>query len=143
MRARCDWQRFQANRTMYGKVFDWHTLEGPCVVKKQGRYYCTYSGGCYQGDGYGVDYGIAGNVLGPYSDNGNESGARILRTVPGSVIGPGHHSIVLGPDDRTEFIVYHAWDPRMQGRRMHIDVLEWTADGPRCKGPTSDLVTLP
>ncbi len=136
LRARCEWQRFQANRTMYGKIFDWHTLEGPSVVKHGSQYYCTYSGGCYQGEGYGVDYGVAPTVLGPYSDRGNENGARILRTVPGKVIGPGHHSIVKGPDDKTDFIVYHAWDPQMTGRRMHIDILEWTDDGPRCKGPT-------
>jgi beta-xylosidase len=136
LRARCEWQRFQANRTMYGKVFDWHTLEGPCVRKRNGIYYCTYSGGCYQGEGYGVDYGTARHPMGPYSDAGNESGARILRTVPGKVIGPGHHSIVLGPDDQTEFIVYHAWDAEMTGRRMHIDRLEWTEAGPRCVGPS-------
>jgi beta-xylosidase len=136
LRARSDWQRFQSDRPMYGKVFDWHTLEGPCVRKHGGLYYCFYSGGCYQGEGYGVDYGTASRVLGPYSDTGNEKGARVLRTVPGEVIGPGHHSIVLGPDDRTEFIVYHAWDPQMSARRMHIDRLEWTSLGPRCVGPT-------
>jgi beta-xylosidase len=136
LRARCDWQRFQANRPMYGKVFDWHTLEGPCVRKRAGIYYCFYSGGCYQGEGYGVDYGASNSVTGPYTDAGNESGARVLRTVPGKVIGPGHHSIVLGPDDRTEFIVYHAWDPQMTARRIHLDRLDWTPEGPRCAGPT-------
>ena len=136
LRARSDWQLFEASRPMYGKIFDWHTLEGPCVRKRNGVYYCFYSGGCYQGEGYGVDYGTASNVLGPYSDKGNESGARVLRSVPGKVIGPGHQSIVLGPDDRTEFMVYHAWDPQMTGRRMHIDRLKWTEHGPRCIGPT-------
>jgi beta-xylosidase len=121
---------------MYGRVFDWHTLEGPCVRKRDGVFYCFYSGGCYQGEGYGVDYGTARSVMGPYSDAGNEPGARVLRTLPGKVIGPGHHSIVLGPDDETEFVVYHAWDPSMTGRRMHIDRLDWTEEGPRCAGPT-------
>ena len=83
-----------------------------------------------------MDYGTASSVLGPYSDSGNESGARVLRTLPGKIIGPGHHSIVVGPDDQAEFIVYHAWDPAMTGRRMHIDRLEWTENGPRCSGPT-------
>lgn len=142
LRARCDWQLFQSQRPMYGKVLDWHTLEGPCVRKRNGRYYCFYSGGCYQGEGYGVDYGVADSITGPYSDEGNESGARVLRTLRGRVIGPGHHSIVVGPDDRTEFIVYHAWDPAMTGRRMHIDRLEWTPQGPRCAGPTFAQVSL-
>jgi beta-xylosidase len=136
MRAKCDWQRFQANRPMHNQIFDWHTLEGPCVRKRRGKYYCFYSGGCYQGEGYGVDYGVSDTVLGPYSDAGNESGARVLRTVPGKVIGPGHHSIVEGPDGKSEFIVYHAWDSAMTARRMCIDPLEWASEGPRCKGPT-------
>jgi beta-xylosidase len=136
LRATQEWQRFQANRSMYGDIFDWHTLEGPCVRKRDGRYYCFYSGGCYQGEGYGVDYATADHVMGPYTDSGNEEGARVLRTVPGKVIGPGHHSIVLAPDDQREFIVYHAWDSAMTARRMCIDPLVWTEHGPGCSGPT-------
>jgi len=45
VRANFDWQRFQASRQMYGALFDWHTLEGPFVWKRGGRYYCFYSGG--------------------------------------------------------------------------------------------------
>lgn len=137
MRATCDWQRFQANRPMYGQIYDWHTLEGPCVRYRDGKYYCFYSGGCYQGDSYGVDYGTSLAVTGPYSDDGTESGPRVLKTVPGKVIGPGHHSIVTGPDDRSELVVYHAWDPQMRARRMCIDPLVWKDDQPRCLGPTS------
>ena len=136
IRATQGWQRFKANREMYGAVYDWHTIEGPCVRKRNGLYHCFYSGGCYLEAGYGVDYAVAENIVGPYVDTGNEQGARVLATVPGKVIGPGHHSIVLGPDDRTEFLVYHAWDPAMTGRRMHIDPLEWTEDGPRSSGPS-------
>lgn len=136
MRARSDWQRFMKDRPMYGGIWDWHTLEGPCVRKHEGRYYCFYSGGRWETDSYGVDYGVSENVMGPYSDFGNESGPRVLRTVPGHVIGPGHNSIVIGPDGETEYICYHAWDAQMTGRRMCIDRLIWTHDGPRCEGPT-------
>lgn len=136
LRARSDWQRFLANRPMYGGIYDWHTLEGACVRKYEGRYYCFYSGGRWENDTYGVDYGIADSVMGPYSDAGNEAGPRVLRSVPGYVLGPGHNSIVLGLDDRTEYIVYHAWDTDMQARRMCIDKLIWTESGPRCNGPT-------
>lgn len=136
LRARSDWQRFLADRPMYGGIYDWHTLEGACVRKYEGRYYCFYSGGRWENDTYGVDYGIADRVMGSYSDAGNEAGPRVLRSVPGYVLGPGHNSIVLGLDDRTEYIVYHAWDTDMQARRMCIDKLIWTPDGPRCNGPT-------
>ncbi|MBC8095048.1 MAG: family 43 glycosylhydrolase [Akkermansiaceae bacterium] len=136
MRAQHDWQRFQANRSMYGKVWDWHTLEGPFVRKHEGRYYCFYSGGRWENDTYGVDYCVAESVLGPYLDEGNEAGPRVLRTVPGQVIGPGHNSIVTEPDGETDYLVYHAWDREMKARQMFIDRLVWTPEGPRCEGPT-------
>ncbi len=136
LRARNDWQRFQANRPMYNRVWDWHTLEGPFISKHEGRYYCFYSGGRWETDTYGVDYGVADHILGPYSDAGNESGPRVLRTIPNHVIGPGHNSIITGPDGESDFIIYHAWDNQMKARQMFIDHLTWTADGPRCEGPT-------
>lgn len=136
LRARHDWQRFLANRPMYGGIYDWHTLEGPCVRKHDGHYYCFYSGGRWETDSYGVDYGVADRVLGPYSDAGNAAGPRVLRSIPGYVLGPGHNSIAVGPDGQSEYLVYHAWDTGMQARRMCIDLLRWTPDGPRCPGPT-------
>ena len=136
LRPRSNWQRFKANRLMYGRNWDWHTLEGPCVCKHNGRYYCFYSGGCWQNESYGVDYGIAEHVMGPYSDTGNESGPRVLKTVPNHVIGPGHNSTIRGTDGETDYIVYHAWDKQMKQRRMFIDELSWTPDGPKCQGPT-------
>src|SRR3954463_2296813 len=39
LRARHDWQRFERDRALYGRTFDWHTLEGPTVCKRDGRYY--------------------------------------------------------------------------------------------------------
>lgn len=132
LRARRDWQRFQKDRSMYGKVWDWHTLEGPFVRKHEGRYYCFYSGGRWENESYGVDFGISSNVMGPYSDDGNESGPRVLRTEPGRIIGPGHNSMATGPDGENEYIVYHAWDREMKMRQMYIDPLVWTPGGPRC-----------
>src|SRR5690606_5644169 len=85
---------------------------------------------------YGVDYGVSENVMGPYSDADNEGGPRVLKSVEDRVIGPGHHSIVLGPDDKTEYFAYHAWDVGMKARKMCLDKLLWTQNGPRCLGPT-------
>lgn len=135
-RARCDWQRYAANRLMYGRMFDWHTLEGPYVVPHAGRYYCLYSGGCWQTDTYGVDYVVADAVLGRWSDDGAETGPRVLRTVPKRVIGPGHCSVVTGPDGATQYLAYHAWTVDMTARRLCIDPLVITHDGPRADGPS-------
>jgi beta-xylosidase len=132
LRAHADWQLFQADRLMYGKTWDWHTLEGPFVRKHDGLYYCFYSGGRWETDTYGVDYHIAENILGPYTAAGTASRARVLRTIPGKVIGPGHNSIVTGPDG-LDYIVYHAWDKGMTARRLFIDRLVWTPEGPRAR----------
>ncbi len=143
LRAACDWQRFQAGRPMYGGVFDWHTLEGPCVRKHDGRYYCFFSGGRWETENYGVDYGIADRVIGPYAYPPTLEGPRVLRSVPGRALGPGHNSVVLGPDGRTEYFAYHAWDVQMRARRLFLDRLVWSADGPRCAGPTWDAQPVP
>jgi len=137
LRAHSDWQRFQSNRLMYGHLWDWHTLEGPCVCKHDGRYYCFYSGGRWETENYGVDYGVADQVLGPYSDAGSELGPRVLRTVQGKLLGPGHNSVILGPDEETQYIAYHVWDKEMKMRQMFIDKLNWTTSGPRCETRSS------
>jgi GH43 family beta-xylosidase len=136
LRAQHDWQRFMVDRPMYGSTYDWHTLEGPHVRKYEGRYYCFYSGGRWETENYGVDYGIADQVMGPYSDAGNEAGPRVLRTVPDRVFGPGHNSIARSPSGQTEYIVYHAWEETRSQRQMRFDKLIWTPTGPRCEGPT-------
>jgi arabinan endo-1,5-alpha-L-arabinosidase len=135
-RARFDWQRFASNRSMYGRVFDWHTLEGPCVIKYESRYYCLYSAGCWQTETYGVDYVVADTVLGPYWDEGAERGPRILRTVPKRVLGPGHCSVVRNTHGTGFNLFYHAWDANMTARLMCMDALTFSAQGPRSSGPT-------
>ena len=130
LRAKHDWQRFEQNREMYGARYDWHTLEGPFVRKHEGRYYCFYSAGRWENETYGVDYAVSDRVPGPYSDEGNETGPRVLHTAANELIGPGHNSIVRGPD-AADYIVYHAWDRNMTARRMFIERLIWTNGGPR------------
>jgi beta-xylosidase len=137
LRARHDWQRFAAQRPMYGATYDWHTLEGPAVCKRGGKYYCFYSGGNWETTSYGVDYAVADRILGPYVDEGAAVGPRVLRSHPEHALGPGHNSLVLGPDGVTPFVAYHAWDRGFRARRMCLDRLIWGADGPRCQGPTA------
>ena len=129
-RARHEWQRYQARRPIHGGIHDWHTLEGPCVMLHEGKYYCIYSGGNWQNATYGVDYVVADNVLGPYRDDNPGDIPRILRSVPDRLVGPGHNSVVIGPDDKTPYIAYHAW--KEGERRFYLDPLVWTPDGPRC-----------
>ena len=129
-----DWQLFRRDREMYGRVADWHTLEGPFVCRRDGRYFLLYSGGAWEEPTYGVSYAVADAPLGPYREP--VTGPAILQTVPGQVLGPGHNSVVTGPDGY-DWIVYHAWDPAKTARRMCIDPLVWGADGPERSGPST------
>lgn len=135
LRPKYDWTLYQAHREMpvFGKTFDWHTIEGPWVMMHRGRYYAFYSGSNWQQPTYGVDYAVADRVTGPYAGQGRS--ARVLHGVPGHVRGPGHHSIVVGPDGH-DWIVYHAWNEDMTVRQLCVDRLRWTSEGPRCAGPT-------
>jgi GH43 family beta-xylosidase len=49
-----DWQIYERDRPMYGSRWDWHTLEGPSVVRRHGRYWMTFSAGAWTGPGYAV-----------------------------------------------------------------------------------------
>ncbi len=132
LRASADWQIFTRNRKMYGRTFDeWHTVEGPFIVLHDKRYYCFYSGGNWETPGYGVGFGVADAVTGPYTDTSDRDGAAVLHGGHDGLIGPGHNSIVVGPDDRTDFIVYHSWNKERTKRQMCVDPLVWTADGPK------------
>ena len=146
LRARHAWTVFEKNRRMplyNNRIFaEWHTLEGPFVRRHNGKYYCFYSGANFLTARYGVDYCVADHILGPYredrapADKAALGGARVLHAVPGHVRGPGHHSHIIGPDGRTEYLVYHAWDAGMKERQLCIDKLAWKPEGPRCVGPT-------
>jgi beta-xylosidase len=129
LRASADWQLFQRQRSMYGRVYDWYTLEGPFVIKRHGRYWCFYSGGAWTGAGYGVSWAVADSPRGPFIDAPGD-GPQLLLSRPGQLEGAGHCSIVVGPD-RRDWIVYHAWDPAHTARRMCVAPLEWTVAGPR------------
>jgi beta-xylosidase len=128
-----DWQLYLRDREMYGEVYDWHTLEGPFVCERNGRYYCFFSGGNWQTAGYGVSYAVADHPLGPWSEPAVRE--PLMVTVPGKVLGPGHVSIVTSAAGQ-DVLVYHAWDEQRTRRRMCIDPLQWTVDGPRVDGPS-------
>jgi len=137
MRASCPWQVYERDRNYKGRVWKaWNCLEGPFVLFHERRYYCLYSGGNWQTQDYGVGFAVADHPTGPWRDDFAEHGPYVLRATKG-VLGPGHASVTVGPDERTLMMVYHAWDQARTARRMCIDPLVWTKDGPRCDGPST------
>ena len=142
LRPYADWNLYQAQRSWYGRTWDWYTVEGPFVRKVDGRYHCFFSGGAWRETTYGVSYAVADHPLGPWEVRAEDEPS-ILRTVPGQVLGPGHVSIVPSPSGRRDVLVYHGWDPAATARLLRIDVLEWTPEGPRCDGPSGDPRPMP
>ena len=139
VRPFADWQLFEAQRPMYEGIYDWYTVEGASMRVHEGRYYCFYSGGAWTNENYGVSYAVADHPLGPYQCPAD--GARVLSSIPGQVIGPGHNSFIEIPDGQ-EYIVYHGWDPAMTARLMRIDRLIWDGARPVALGPTTTSQTL-
>ncbi len=129
-RARYDWQIYDPQRAEKGGV-RWHTIEGPFVLTRKGLFYQMCSGGNWQNPSYGVGYATTATLDGPdewQQACDGESVMPVLRTIPGEVIGPGHNSVVRGPDNRQLYCVYHRWGGE-GGRQLAIDPLDWA--GPR------------
>lgn len=135
-RPHADWHLFKKGRAMYDAVYDWHTVEGASVLVHGGKYYCFYSGGAWEKENYGVSYVVADHPLGPFTRPEGSDEALLMRSRPGNVIGPGHNSFTTSPDGSQDWIVYHAWDTAMTGRRMCIDRLVWDGGRPTTAGPT-------
>ncbi len=74
--------------------------EGPCMFKRNGKYYFSWSRGNWTDDTYGVCYDVTDSPIGPF-----ENGELILSTDMSVAKGPGHHGYF--EDGENWFIVYH------------------------------------
>jgi GH43 family beta-xylosidase len=144
-RARYDWQVYDPQRKEKGGV-RWHTVEGPFVLKRKGRYYQMFSGGNWQNLSYGVSYATTERIDAPGEWEQHADGERvlpILRTIPGRVVGPGHNSVVRGPDNMQLFCVYHRWSASADARQLAIDPLDWAGERMLTLGPSDEERPLP
>lgn len=70
--------------------------EGPFVLKRKGTYYLMYSGTGADSPNYGIGYATSKSPTGPFVKHaGNPIAHR-----GGSVLGPGHHCVIEGPDGK-------------------------------------------
>ena len=113
-----DWQLYERDRLIHGRRFDWHTLEGPAVVARGGRYWLTYSGGAWTGPGYAVGVAVADHPLGPWSHVDQPA---LLRS-GGDLRGPGHNSLTTAPDG-ADIIAFHSWNAEETARQLHLGVV--------------------
>lgn len=102
-------------------------VEGPFMMKREGKYYFMWSEGSWTEDDYCVAYAIADNPLGPFKRIG-----KILEQDLEIGTGAGHHSVIKNPSTKDYYIVYHRHPLGSKGgseRVVCIDRLEFAPDG--------------
>ncbi len=87
---------------IYKEVTPKGYVEGPCMFKKDGKYYFMWSEGGWGGPDYSVAYAIADSPFGPFERIG-----KILQQDADVATGAGHHSVLHTPGTDNWYIVYH------------------------------------
>jgi beta-xylosidase len=77
-------------------------VEGPFMLKRNGKYYYMWSEGSWGDSTYGVAYAIADSPLGPFKRR-----AKILESDMAVGKGAGHHSVLRIPGTDEYYISYH------------------------------------
>ncbi|MFL5929138.1 MAG: glycoside hydrolase family 43 protein [Gaiellaceae bacterium] len=118
---------------------DFYWNEAPFVLPRRGMYHLMYSGGYFRDDTYAI--GLARWSRGDdawlkRTDNPILVGSPRIR-------GPGHHSLVFGPDAATRYAVYHGYVEGAAGRKVCLDRLRWGGDRPVIDGPTDEQPAPP
>ncbi|WP_175630365.1 glycoside hydrolase family 43 protein [Bacteroides acidifaciens] len=88
--------------SMYKEVTPENYVEGPFMLKRNGKYYFMWSEGDWTGPDYCVAYAIADSPFGPFKRMG-----QILKQDKNIATGAGHHSVIKGPGKDEWYIVYH------------------------------------
>jgi len=115
-----------ADGTVYKEVTPEHYVEGPFMLKHDGKYYFMWSEGGWGLANYCVSYAISDSPLGPFRRIG-----KILEQDPAVATGAGHHSVVRDRHGQY-YIVYHRrplGERAANSRVTCIDRLEFDADG--------------
>lgn len=141
-RAKYDWQIYDPARKEKGGV-RWHTVEGPAVVERKGVYFEMFSGGNWQNTSYGVSFAVTEDLRSPEEWEQHADGDKLLPILRTSreVVGPGHNSIVRGPNGRQLYCVYHGWTDA--GRVMAIDRMDVVGRRIYVAGPTTTPQPMP
>lgn len=107
--------------------------EGPTIIKRNSKYFMTYTGNHVWNKAYRVDYASSDSPLTGFSHNLEQN--PILINTEGTNVGLGHNSVVRGPDLDSEYMVYHSH--ANPGRYMNLDRIAWNGDKMVVLGPTT------
>lgn len=113
--------------TLYKEVTPERYVEGPFMMKRNGKYYFMWSEGGWVGPDYCVAYAISDSPLGPFRRIG-----KILEQDPAVATGAGHHSVLKGKGPDEWYIVYHRrplGETSPHHRVTCIDRMEFDAQG--------------
>ena len=102
-------------------------VEGPFMLKRNGKYYFMWSEGGWTGPNYSVAYAIADSPFGPF-----ERIDKILQQDSTVATGAGHHSVLHVPNTEDYYIVYHRrplGDTGRDHRVTCIDRMTFDANG--------------
>ena len=77
-------------------------VEGPFMLKRNGKYYFMWSEGGWTGPDYCVAYAVSDSPFGPFERKG-----KILQKDDKVARGAGHHSVLQIPGKDEYYIVYH------------------------------------
>jgi beta-xylosidase len=113
--------------TIFKEITPDKYVEGPCMIKRKGKYYFSWAEGGWTGPDYSVAYAIADSPLGPFKRID-----KILKQDLKVATGSGHHSFIQIPHTDEWYIVYHRrplGEKDQNHRVLCIDKLSFTADG--------------
>jgi beta-xylosidase len=94
-------------------------VEGPFMLKRNGKYYLMWSEGSWGDHSYGVAYAIADSPLGPFKRK-----AKILQSDPTIATSTGHHSVLKLPGTERFIIAYHRRPLGVTERDHRVTCLE-------------------
>lgn len=146
---------------------DMECVEGPYMIKQNGKYYLTYCANSYVDTEYAVGYAVADSPLGTYVKPDDTFLQNMICGVPGQTgtyintrylgfqTGTGHASICKVGDEY--LLAYHAhynrdkwgalrdeYGEKSEWRALGVDYLLFDEEGmPYTNGPTWSLVRLP
>lgn len=87
---------------MFKEVTPKGYVEGPFMLKRNGKYYFMWSEGGWTGPDYRVAYAMSDSPFGPFERIGT-----ILESDMDIATGAGHHSVMKGSGKDEYYIVYH------------------------------------
>lgn len=118
---------------LFTRTEEWEgqLVEGPTLVKRDGRYVMFYSANDYGTTDYAVGVATADQVTGPYV---KQDGPFLsTASTDGRYLGPGGQDVVPTADG--DQLLFHGWDELLIYRGLHALPLEWDGAVPRLRLP--------